>query len=107
MTASSDRLGGKPPVHQFSTSSRDEFAAETAVVTWRRCASISTALAFRQLPPFPSPALPPQGMPSDTATSARMGQLSMRSKIILTLLLTGLACLATGGIIGYQSGARR
>jgi hypothetical protein len=35
-----------------------------------------------------------------------MGQLSIRSKIILTLLLTGLACLATGGIIGYQSGAK-
>jgi hypothetical protein len=35
-----------------------------------------------------------------------MGQLSIRSKIILTLLLTVLACLATGGIIGYQSGAK-
>jgi hypothetical protein len=35
-----------------------------------------------------------------------MRQLSIRSKIILTLLLTGLACLATGGIIGYESGAK-
>jgi hypothetical protein len=35
-----------------------------------------------------------------------MRQLSIRSKIILTLLLTGLACLATGGIIGYRSGAK-
>ena len=35
-----------------------------------------------------------------------MQQLSIRSKIILTLLLTGLACLATGGILGYQSGAK-
>ena len=35
-----------------------------------------------------------------------MQQLSIRSKIILTLLLTGLASLATGGIIGYQSGAK-
>ena len=34
-----------------------------------------------------------------------MRQLSIRSKIILTLLLTGLACLAAGGLIGYQSGA--
>ena len=45
-------------------------------------------------------------MPSDTATSARMRQLSIRSKIILTLVVTGPACLATGGIIGYQSGAK-
>ena len=35
-----------------------------------------------------------------------MRQLSIRSKIILTLLLTGLACLAAGGVIGYQSGAK-
>ena len=35
-----------------------------------------------------------------------MQQLSIRSKIILTLLLTGLACLATGGVLGYQSGAK-
>ena len=35
-----------------------------------------------------------------------MRQLSIRSKIILTLLLTGLACLAMGGIIGYQSAAK-
>lgn len=34
-----------------------------------------------------------------------MRQLSIRSKIILTLLLTGLACLAAGGLIGYRSGA--
>ena len=34
-----------------------------------------------------------------------MRQLSIRSKIILTLLLTGLTCLATGGIIGYRSAA--
>ena len=33
-----------------------------------------------------------------------MWQLSIRSKIILTLLLTGLACLATGGFIGYRAG---
>jgi class 3 adenylate cyclase len=33
-----------------------------------------------------------------------MWQLSIRSKIILTLLLTGLACLATGAIIGYRAG---
>src|ERR1700732_575984 len=33
-----------------------------------------------------------------------MWQLSIRSKIILTLLLTGLACLATGGMIGYRAG---
>ena len=33
-----------------------------------------------------------------------MWQLSIRSKIILTLLLTGLACLTTGGIIGYRAG---
>src|ERR1700732_3924530 len=33
-----------------------------------------------------------------------MWQLSIRSKIILTLLLTGLACLATGSIIGYRAG---
>ena len=33
-----------------------------------------------------------------------MRQLSIRSKIILTLLLTGLVCLAAGGIIGYRSG---
>jgi hypothetical protein len=45
-------------------------------------------------------------MPSDTATSVRMRQLSIRSKIILTLLLTGPASLATGGGIGYQSGAK-
>lgn len=34
-----------------------------------------------------------------------MRRLSIRSKIILTLLLTGLACLAAGGLIGYRSGA--
>jgi hypothetical protein len=28
----------------------------------------------------------------------------MRSKIILILLLTGLVCLATGGVIGYRVG---
>jgi len=33
-----------------------------------------------------------------------MRQLSIRSKIILTLLLTGLACLAAGAIIGYRAG---
>src|SRR6202048_4193911 len=33
-----------------------------------------------------------------------MWQLSIRSKIILTLLLTGLACLAAGAIIGYRAG---
>jgi len=33
-----------------------------------------------------------------------MWQLSIRSKIILTLLLTGLACLAAGSIIGYRAG---
>src|ERR1700687_4101169 len=33
-----------------------------------------------------------------------MWQLSIRSKIILTLLLTGLACLTTGRIIGYPAG---
>jgi class 3 adenylate cyclase len=31
-------------------------------------------------------------------------QLSIRSKIILCLLATGLACLAVGGVIGYRSG---
>jgi hypothetical protein len=31
-------------------------------------------------------------------------QISIRSKIILTLLLTGLACLAAGAIIGYRAG---
>ena len=35
-----------------------------------------------------------------------MGQLSIRSKIILTLLLTVRACLAMGGIVGCQSGAK-
>ena len=35
-----------------------------------------------------------------------MWQLSIRSKIILVLLLTGLACLAAGGIIGYRAGER-
>ena len=35
-----------------------------------------------------------------------MWQISIRSKIILTLLITGLACLAAGGIIGYRSGAQ-
>jgi class 3 adenylate cyclase len=34
-----------------------------------------------------------------------MRQFSIRSKIILTLLLTGLSSLAAGGIIGYRSGA--
>lgn len=34
-----------------------------------------------------------------------MRQLSIRSKIILTLLLAGLACLGAGGFIGYRSGA--
>ena len=33
-----------------------------------------------------------------------MRQLSLHSKIILCLLLTGLACLAAGGVIGYRSG---
>ncbi|HKB98215.1 MAG TPA: hypothetical protein VKD23_05460 [Terriglobales bacterium] len=33
-----------------------------------------------------------------------MWQLSIRSKIILVLLLTGLACLAAGGVIGYRVG---
>jgi hypothetical protein len=33
-----------------------------------------------------------------------MWQLSIRSKIILTLLLTGLACLGAGAIIGYRAG---
>jgi len=35
-----------------------------------------------------------------------MGQLSIRSKINLTLLLTVMACLAMGGIVGCQSGAK-
>ncbi len=35
-----------------------------------------------------------------------MHTLSIRSKIILTLLITGLACLAIGGVIGYRSAAR-
>ena len=30
-----------------------------------------------------------------------MWQLTIRSKIIQILLLTGLACLATGGVMGY------
>lgn len=34
-----------------------------------------------------------------------MRQFSIRSKIILTLLFTGLSCLAAGGIIGYRSGS--
>jgi len=33
-----------------------------------------------------------------------MWQLSIRSKIILVLLLTGLACLGTGAVIGYLAG---
>lgn len=33
-----------------------------------------------------------------------MWQLSVRSKIIVVLLLTGLVCLAAGGIIGYLAG---
>jgi class 3 adenylate cyclase len=33
-----------------------------------------------------------------------MWQLSIRSKIIFTLLVTGLACLAAGAIIGYRAG---
>jgi hypothetical protein len=33
-----------------------------------------------------------------------MWQLSIRSKIILILLLTGLGCLAAGAIIGYRPG---
>lgn len=33
-----------------------------------------------------------------------MWQLSIRSKIILVLLLTGLACLTTGAVIGYLAG---
>ena len=33
-----------------------------------------------------------------------MWQISIRSKIILTLLFTGLACLAAGAIIGYRAG---
>jgi class 3 adenylate cyclase len=35
-----------------------------------------------------------------------MWQLSIRSKIILTLLLTGLACLAAGAIIGFRAGEK-
>nr|WP_294523024.1 adenylate/guanylate cyclase domain-containing protein [uncultured Rhodopila sp.] len=34
-----------------------------------------------------------------------MAQLSVRSKIILTLLVAGLSCLAVGALIGYRSGA--
>jgi class 3 adenylate cyclase len=34
-----------------------------------------------------------------------MWHLSIRSKIILTLLLTGLACLAAGAVIGYRAAA--
>src|SRR5258708_15147604 len=33
-----------------------------------------------------------------------MWQLSIRSKIIVILLVTGLACLAAGGVIGYRVG---
>jgi len=33
-----------------------------------------------------------------------MWQLSIRSKIIVILLVTGLACLAIGGVIGYRVG---
>src|SRR5271170_412395 len=33
-----------------------------------------------------------------------MWRLSIRSKIVLVLLLTGLSCLAAGGIIGYRAG---
>jgi len=33
-----------------------------------------------------------------------MWQLSIRSKIILVLLLTGLVCLAAGAVIGYLAG---
>src|SRR6266700_2125763 len=33
-----------------------------------------------------------------------MRQFSIRSKIILTLLVTGLACLTAGRIIDYRSG---
>ena len=33
-----------------------------------------------------------------------MWQLSIRSKIILILLLTGLACLTARAIIGYRAG---
>jgi class 3 adenylate cyclase len=33
-----------------------------------------------------------------------MWQLSIRSKIILVLLLTGLVCLAAGAVIGYRAG---
>jgi hypothetical protein len=32
-----------------------------------------------------------------------MWQLSIRSKIILALLLTGLGCLAIGAVIGYRA----
>ncbi len=35
-----------------------------------------------------------------------MWQLSIRSKIILTLFLTGLACLAAGAIISYHAGEK-
>src|SRR3984957_13957368 len=35
-----------------------------------------------------------------------MWQLSIRSKIIFTLLVTGLACLAAGAIIGYRAGEK-
>jgi hypothetical protein len=31
-----------------------------------------------------------------------MWQLSIRSKIILALLLTGLGCLAVGAVIGFR-----
>ena len=33
-----------------------------------------------------------------------MRQLSLSSKIVVTLLVTGLACLGAGGVIGYRSG---
>lgn len=33
-----------------------------------------------------------------------MWKLSINSKIVLVLLLTGLACLATGGVTGYRAG---
>ena len=35
-----------------------------------------------------------------------MWQLSIRSKIILVLLLAGLACLAAGAMIGYRAGQK-
>ena len=33
-----------------------------------------------------------------------MKQLSIRSKIMAVMLLTGLTCLGAGGMIGYRAG---